>query len=167
MDFSKVTNQEARRFLTSFFLHREINREFYCQVPENRYDFRMVNVAEKISDSPRESLAHQINVQRAYTKAIKTGELKFGSYYDQKLKDFTKKALLLELERADEELIQMLSKEKFLKRKIVAPWSKKPANPVEMLWGLYEHEILHTGWNLALMDHLRIKRFPALRKVWG
>lgn len=167
MDFSKVKDPEARDFLQSFFAHREINREFYRLVPEDKFDFRMVDTPERKSDSPRESLAHQINVQRSYMKAIEVGELRFGDYYNQNLQGKSKEELLQELERADKELIDLLSREENLKKKVIVPWNKKGVRVIQMLWGLQEHEILHTGWNLAIMDHLNIKRFPALRKMWG
>jgi hypothetical protein len=38
---------------------------------------------------------------------------------------------------------------------------------VDMLWGLDSHEILHQGWNLALMDHLKIESFAELKAMWG
>lgn len=167
IDFSRVKDPKTKDFLQSFFAHREINREFYQRVPEDKFDFRMVDTAKRKSDSPRESLAHQINVQRIYMKAIEIGELRFGDYYNQKLKAKSKNELLQELEKADKELVDLLAKEENLKKKIIVPWNKKGVSAVEMLWGLQEHEILHTGWNLAIMDHLNIKRFSALKKMWG
>ena len=167
MDFSKVTNAKAKDFLESFFIHREINREFYKRVSKEKFDFRMVDTLERKSDSVRESLAHQINVQRVYMKAAVMGELKFGDYYNQQLKVEPKEDLLKELEKTDRELIEMLASEENLNKEIVVPWSKKSINMIDMLWGLNEHEILHTGWNIAIMDHLNIERFPALKKIWG
>lgn len=167
MDISKVKNPKARDFLEIFFTNREINREFYKRVPEEKFDFRMVDTKQRKSDSPRESLAHQINVQRTYLKAVEKGELKFGDYYNQKLKLKTKDKLLEELEKADKEMIEILADEKNLKKKIIVPWSKIGIDVVDMLWVLNQHECLHTGWNLAIMEHLDIERFPALRKVWG
>ena len=32
---------------------------------------------------------------------------------------------------------------------------------------LRDHDILHVGWNLSLMDHLDMERFPSLREYWG
>lgn len=167
MDFSRVTHPEARDFLESFFTHRAINREFYQRVPEEKFDFRMVNTPEKKSDSPRENLAHQINVQRTYMKAVDQGELKFGDYYDQKIKAQTKEELLTELEKADRELIDLLTDEEKLKKKVVVPWNKEGVEAVGMFWALNEHEILHTGLIIAMMDHLNMERFSALKKVWG
>ena len=167
MDFSKVTEPEARKFLNSFFAHREINREFYQRVPEREFDFRMVDTAEKKSDSIRENLAHQINVQRTYLKAVSTGQLKPGHDHDQALKTKTKDALLIEMEKADQELINLLADEKTAQKKVSVPWSEEKVRAVSMFWATNEHEILHTGIIIALMDHLKMERFPALKKVWG
>lgn len=167
MRITKVKNPEARRFLRFFFEHRKINREFYQRVPECKFDFRMVNTSSRKSDSPKESLIHQIIIQKTYMRAIKTGKLKYGDYNYQKLMSKSKGNLLEKLAKADQELVTLLTNEKNLKKKIAVPWSKKRINPIQMLWGLQEHEILHTGWNLALMDHLSIERFPAIKKLWG
>lgn len=167
MDISKVTDPKARDFLQTFFIHREINREIYKKIPEGKFGFRMVDTPERKSDSPRESLVHQINVQKTYMKAVEIGELRFADYYKGKLKVKSKDALLKELKKVDKELIKILTNKENLKRKIIVPWNKKGIGVVEMFWGLNDHEILHTGWNLAIMDHLNIERFPALRKMWG
>ncbi len=167
MDISKVTNPKAKDFLKTFFANREINREFYERVPENKFDFRMVDTPDRKSDSPRESLAHQINVQRTYMLAVEKGRLKFGDFYNQELKAKSKKELLSELKKADQELIAILASEEKCKKKVQVPWSKKLIDVVDMLWALDQHEVLHTGWNIAVMDHLNMERFPALKRMWG
>lgn len=80
MVISKITDPQAKAFIEQFLRDREINKEFYKRVPEDKFDFRMVNTPQRKSDS---------------------------------------------------------------------------------------HEILHQGWNLAIMDHLAIERFPALQEMWG
>jgi len=65
VDISKITNKEASRFIKAFLADREINREFYSRIPEDKLDFKMVDTPERKSDSPRESLTHQISKQRA------------------------------------------------------------------------------------------------------
>jgi uncharacterized damage-inducible protein DinB len=167
MDISNVSNPKAKDFLKTFFVNREINREFYKRVPEDKFDFRMVDKPGRKSDSPRESLAHQINVQRTYMLAVEKGELKFGDYYEQNLKVKSKDELLSELDKDDQELIEILADERKCKKKVKVPWSKQQVDAIDMLWGLDQHEVLHTGWNLAIMDHLSMGRFPALKKVWG
>lgn len=64
-DLSRVENSEARVFLEQFMNDRAINREFYQRVPEDKLDYRMVDTPERRSDSPRESLAHQVYVTRS------------------------------------------------------------------------------------------------------
>jgi uncharacterized damage-inducible protein DinB len=167
MKFSKVTNPRAIEFLEEFFGNREINREYYQKVPEDKFDFRMIDKPDQKSDSPRESLAHQINVQRSYLIAEKTGKLRFKVFHDKELKKKSKNELLTELGRVDQKLINILADDKKLIKKIGVPWSKAPVSLVEMFWGLVSHEVLHTGWNLAIMDHLGIKRFPKLQERWG
>lgn len=168
-DFSNVKNSEARRFLEQFFRDRAINREFYERVPEEKFDFRMVITPKRKSDSPRESLAHQIDTQRDYMSAIKTGILKFRNDY-QDIADpakLTKQELLEKMEEADRELISLLSDPQVAEKKVKVPWTSSPISILSMIWALDSHEILHTGWNLALMDHLDISRFQSLKDMWG
>jgi len=77
MDIPKITDPQAKAFIEQFLRDREINREFYKRVPEDKFDFRMVNTPQRKSDSPRESLAHQIDTTRDYINGVKTGVLQF------------------------------------------------------------------------------------------
>lgn len=169
-DLSLVKNQEARGFLEHFFVNRQINREFYEKIPVDKFDFRMVDSTTTKSDSPRESLIHQIYVTRKYLYGIKVGSLKFDGITDKKLFEpyqMSKEQLLLELDETGEEMIKMLSDDDITNKKVAVPWSKTPVSVVSCLSGLNNHEILHTGWNLAIMDHLGIVRFPLLKEMWG
>lgn len=169
MDISKITNPEAKRFLRAFLADREINREFYNRVPEESFDFRMVDTPQKKSDSPRESLAHQIDTTRDYINGIKSGVLKFANKYED-LSDpskLSKSELLSKLGKTEQELIEVLSDPEIENKKVKVPWNDDLIPAIASLWGLDSHEILHTGWNLAVMDHLNIERFPALKKMWG
>jgi len=154
---------EAQVFLNAFTTNRKINCEFYERVSEDDFDFR---ITER-SDSVRESLAHQINVEKAYLAAIVTGELIFRKSYDESLKHADKEFLLFRLDSLDKELAQLLSDEATYTKQAKTPWAPEGMPVPEMLWGLNNHEILHTGWNLAVMDHLGIERFPSLKKMWG
>jgi len=169
MQFSNIINAEAKRFLNTFFASRNINKEFYKRVPEDKFDFRMVDTPERKSDSPRESLAHQIDTTRDYIKGVKNGVLTFGIKYEDLPKPImlTKDQLLSKLEEAEKELIDLLSDRATFDKKVKVSWSQEPIPALASLWGLDSHEILHTGWNLALMDHLNIVRFPALKQMWG
>lgn len=126
----------------------------------------MVDTLTKKSDTPRESLAHLIRVTRAYILGIQNGFFKAGAYKNESLANLSKTELLKELEIADQELIEVLSIEENVFKKVVTPWNPN-SRAVDMLWGLDSHEILHTGWNIALMDHLGIDRFESLKKMWG
>lgn len=167
MDISGVANLEAKAFLTQFFLDREINREIYEKIPEDKFDFRMVDRPERKSDSPRESMGHQIGTQMDYMSAIDTGTLVFKSRDNKKLKSLSKEELLQKLSNLDLELVNRLSDPSISIKKIYVPWSQTPVPVIPMFWGLRGHEVLHIGWNLAIMDHLGIERFESLRKRWG
>ena len=46
--------------------------------------------------------------------------------------------------------------------------TSKASGPAgDAIFLLRDHDILHVGWNLALMDHLNMERFPSLREHWG
>lgn len=167
MELSKVTNKEALNFLHTFFLHRNVNRKYFNLVPEEKYDFRMVDTVDRKSDSPRESLAHHINVENTYILGIETGNLKFGSAYNKELLTKSKEELLKLWEEVDNRLVTLLSNEENVNRIVAVPWNKNGDRAIDMLWSLNSHEILHTGWNLAVMDHLNIERFPELKQIWG
>ncbi|MEN9328699.1 MAG: hypothetical protein RI947_1507 [Candidatus Parcubacteria bacterium] len=169
MNFSTVTNQEAMKFLSQFFGDRAINKEFYQRVPKDMFDFRMVDTPRRKSDSPRESIAHQIITQRTYMNAIKTGILKFGEKYPGLTEPakLSKEELLQQLDEAEKELVSLLSDPHIEEKKAKVPWTSEPVPVLSMIWALDSHEILHTGWNLAVMDHLGIERFPKLKEMWG
>lgn len=86
---------------------------------------------------------------------------------DPKLKSSSKIRLLAELEATNKALIELLSEPGFEAKKVVVPWSEEPMEAINFLWGLESHETLHQGWNLAVMDHLNIERFPALEDMLG
>lgn len=169
MDISKIIDPQAKAFIDQFLRDREINKEFYKRVPEDKFDFRMVDTPQRRSDSPKESLTHQIDTTRDYINGVKTGTLRFGVKYDDLIepRKLTKHELLIKLEESEKELIEILSDPDIGNKKVQVPWSKKPIPAVTTLWALDSHEVLHQGWNLAIMDHLNIERFPALKAMWG
>jgi hypothetical protein len=83
------------------------------------------------------------------------------------LKTQSKDYLLAELAKKDQELIAFLADNKNLRKKVQVKWSDKPVMVLSYLWAMNDHEILHNGWNLALMDLLGIPRFDELVKIWG
>ena len=164
-----LSQSEVQRALSAFLSDRRVNREFYDKVPEDKFDYRMVDTPSRKSDTPRESLAHQIRVQREYILAMETGKLEFGvlSGTEAGLRALSKTALLEELKAADDELARTLAEDDAGTRQIEVPWSRDKKSILSVLEALHFHEVLHTGWNLAIMDHLNMERYPALREVWG
>jgi hypothetical protein len=169
MNTQNITDPEAGRFIKQFLIDRQINKDFYQLVPEEKLDFRIVDTPARKSDSPRESLIHQIDTTHDYINGVKSGVLKFGNIYADLIdaKKYSKEQLLQMLEETETELVKILSDPDINKRKVLVPWSNEPIAAISTLWGLDSHEILHTGWNLALIDLLNIPRFPSLIKVWG
>jgi hypothetical protein len=165
----KITHPQAKFFIQHFLRDREINYQFFKRVSEEKMDFRMVDTVQRKSDTPRESLAHQIDTTCDYINGIKTEVLKFGVVYSDltPATKLTKEQLLKKWDEVIEELITLLSDPKIGERKVRVPWSKEPVLAVDMLWGSDSHEILHQGWNLALMDHFNIERFAELKAMWG
>lgn len=169
MDINKITDLGIREAFYSFFMNREINRDFYSLVPEKDLDFRMVDNPLRKSDSPRESMAHHIGVTRDYIQGIKVGNIAFGNKYDD-LVDYeklSKEELIKKLDETVTELFNMLCDPGISRRKIKVPWNEDGISVLEVLRALDSHEVLHTGWNLAIMDHLNIERFPKLKAMWG
>ncbi len=172
LDTSSIVSPEARDFLWRFLLNREVNREFYRLVPAEKLDYRMVDTKTRRSDSPRESLLHQLYVVRNYVYSVKTGVMQWGPQHEAllltpALATWDKRRLLAEMERTESELVDLLSLPDIDARAVKVPWRDEPLPALRLLDGLNDHEILHTGWNLALMDHLQIERYPALSKLWG
>jgi hypothetical protein len=83
------------------------------------------------------------------------------------LQTWDKKRLLAEMERTERELVDLLALPDIDARTVVVPWREEPLPALKLLEGLNDHEILHTGWNLALIDHLHMERYPALTRLWG
>lgn len=169
MDLTKISNEEVASFLRTFFTNRNINKDFFKLLPNNKLDFRLVDSPNRKSDSPRESLIHLIEITRAYTDGIKTGGFDFNvSYPDLKNLVEVNKTFLLELlDNSEQDLVDTLSTLDIEKTQVKVSWSKDPVPILLSLWGMNNHEILHTGWNIAIMDVLDMPRFDSLKKVWG
>jgi hypothetical protein len=172
LDTSRITSAEARDFLWRFMLNREVNREFYRRVPADKLDYRMVDTKTRRSDSPRESLLHQLFVVRNYVYSMKTGVMQWGEergalLMAPALRRWGKRRLLDEMQRTEQELVDLLALPDIESRTVKVGWQDEPLPALRLLHGLNDHEILHTGWNLALMDHLAMERYPALRALWG
>lgn len=165
-------NQSTQIFLDKFLANRKINVEFYKRVPEDKLDFRMIDTPQRKSDSIRESIVHQIYVTRNYIYAVKTGKMEWSDQIyeqlmDPKINEYSRDQLLEELNKTELELKELSNDPEIDHKQVIVNWSEKPVLAVTALYGLNDHEILHQGWNLAVMDYLNIERFPELKEMWG
>lgn len=166
LDLKTIKNPRVKLFYQLFLPHRQILRDFYELLPEEKYDYRMVNTPDRKSDSPRESLAHILEVQLKYVNGVKAGKLEFKDIGVKHYRHMGKSELLKEMDRLEKEMFEYLTSPGFKSDTIIdVPWGKISA--IDTLFSLKDHEILHSGWNLALMDHLNLPRFPTLKKIWG
>jgi hypothetical protein len=78
----------------------------------------------------------------------------------------SKEQLLAEMTRIGQEMYDHIVDEAFdSEARVTAPWGE--VNAVDMMTFLRDHDILHIGWNLALMDHLDMPRYVSLAGYWG
>jgi len=166
-DVGSIANPQVRFFYSSFWPQRQILYDFYTLLPEEQYDYRMVETPQRRSDTPRESLAHILYVQLVYLEGVKTGRLQFKSMGVEHYWQMTREQLLAELERVDGEMFAYLTAEAFDSGRRVEVFWGGDMNCVDVLYFLHEHDILHIGWNLAVMDHLNVPRFESLVRYWG
>jgi uncharacterized damage-inducible protein DinB len=167
LDISSIKNSQVRIFYILWWPQHQIIYDFFNRLSEEQFDYRMVDTPERKSDTPRESLAHLLYVQRVYLNGVKTGKLEFtsmGIEYDANL---SKEQLLAEWARIDQEMWSYLTAGTFNSQsKVEVPWGST-MDAVDVLFFLRDHDILHIGWNLALMDHLNVPRFESLIHYWG
>lgn len=159
----------AKIFWDEFYPEREINKEFYLLVPEDKFDFRIVDRQTRKSDSVKESLIHQIGVTRNYNEGLKTGILIFAisEYVDYAQLLLLRKDNLIDLLDESTNSIRNILEEDIDNKSVTVPWANEEVPAIDVLHGLYAHEVLHTGWNLAIMDCLDIPRFDKLKQRWG
>jgi uncharacterized damage-inducible protein DinB len=166
-DISSIKNPQVRHFYALYWPQRQIVYDFFARLTEEQFDYRMVDTPERKSDTPRESLAHILYVQLVYLNAVKTGWLEFKSMGVEHYWKMTKGQLLAEMERIDEEMLAYLTAEAFDSSSRIEVFWGGEMNAVDVLYFLRDHDILHIGWNLALMDHLNVPRFESLIQYWG
>jgi len=104
--------------------------------------------------------------------SVKTGAMQWGEEREAllmvpALRRWGKRRLLEEMQRTEQELVDLLALPDIESRGVKVGWQDAPLPALRLLHGLNDHEILHTGWNLALIDHLEMERYPALRELWG
>ena len=166
-DITSIKNPQVRQFYALYWPHRQILNDFYTLLSEDLFDYRMVDTPQRKSDSPRQSLAHILYVQLDYLTSARTGKLEFTSQGVEHYWQMSKDELLAEMERIDQDMFAFLTSAAF-----------EPSAPVDVFWGgpmpaidvlhfLREHDILHVGWNLAIMDHVNMPRYQSLVQYWG
>ena len=166
-DINSVQDGRVRMFYSMYWLQHQIVCDFFTHLTEEQFDYRMADTPGRKSDTPRESLAHLLYVQLVYLNGARTGKLEFKSMGVEHYKEMTQAQLLAEMERIDAEMFAYLTADAFDSNGLVeVPWGGK-MNVVDVLYFLRDHDILHIGWNLALMDHLNVPRYESLIQYWG
>ena len=166
-DIGSIRDAKVRVFFSLYGPQHQILCDFFACLPEEDYDFRMVDRPDRKAETPRESLAHVLYVQLVYLNAVQSGKLEFKSMRTEHYKELPKAQLLAEMERIDRCLYETLTSPDFASEQgVVVPWGGE-MNAVDLLFFLRDHDILHIGWNLAYMDHLNMPRFETLIQYWG
>lgn len=167
LDITAIKNPQVRTFYSLCLPQHQAVYDFFSRLTEEQFDYRMVDTTDRNSDTPRESLAHILYVQLVYLNGVKTGKLEFKSMGVEHYREMAKEQLLAEMERIDTEMLAYLTDGTFDSDTRVAVFWGGDMNAVDVLYFLRDHDILHIGWNLALMDHLSIPRFESLIQYWG
>lgn len=166
IDANAIQNPEVRNYYFIALPLRQIIRDFYALLPEEHYEARLVDQPTRKSDSPRESLIHILKTELAYFKAIQTGTLDFETPDASAYRAMAPAALLTELDTLDEAVFNYVADSKFnSEATVTVPWGTLRA--VDVLYLIRDHDLLHIGWNLAIMDHVGMERFPSLKAYWG
>jgi hypothetical protein len=167
LEITSIGNPQVRTFYTLWWPQHQILRDFFDRLTEEQFDYRMVDTAHRKSDTPRESVVHLLYVQQVYLNGAKTGKLQFGRMDVEDYGRLAKGRLLAEWDRIDQEIFTYLTSEAFdSQSRVDVPWGGQ-MGAVDVLFFLRDHDILHIGWNLALMDHLGMPRFESLISYWG
>jgi hypothetical protein len=167
VDIRSITNPHVRQLYALYWPQRQILYDFYSCLTEDQFGFQMVDAPDRKSDTPRQSLAHILYVQLVYWNGVKARKIEFGPIGVEHYWRMSRAELLDEWERIDVGMFAYLTAETFDSASRVATFWGGEMNAVDVLFFLRDHAILHTGWNLALMDHLKMPRFPSLAQYWG
>ncbi|HET9588339.1 MAG TPA: DinB family protein [Anaerolineales bacterium] len=167
LDIASIHDPRVRIFYSLYWPQHLILRDFFSLLQENQFDYSMTEIPERKADTPRESLAHILYVQLVYLNGVKTGKLEFKSMGVEHYTGMPREQLLTEMDRVDEALFKCLTSNAFDSNNTVdVPWGGS-MNAIDLLFFLRDHDILHIGWNLALMDHLNVPRYDSLIRYWG
>lgn len=163
LNTSSVTDPEAKIFVETWLIQRNLNKEIYDSVPEDKFDFKVT----PRSLSTRENLIYQIKVHDNYLKCVEEGVLIHGKHYEElKLDGLGKKELLETWDNIDKKIIEFLSSEKMKKKVILSP-NNKEVSVIIALWGLEGHEKYHLGRISVTLEALNIPRSESLKQNWG
>jgi hypothetical protein len=166
-EITSINNQSVQAFYSLYWPQHQILIDFFNQLGEEHYDFRMASLEKRKSESPRESLAHIIFVQSVYLDSAKTGKLNFNAISIEPFKTLSRAELLAKWELCDTEMYTFLTGENFDSTSTISvPWGGV-MNAIDLLFFLRDHDILHIGWNLAYMDMLDLPRYNSLMQYWG
>ncbi len=167
LDIGAIRDPRVRQFYALYWPQRRIIHDFYRRLTDEQYDYRLVATPERRADSPRESLAHILYVQLVYLNGVRTGTLEFGSMGVEHYRQLPREQLLDEMERIEREMLEELTAEEFDSGRPVKVFWGGQMDAIDVLFFLRDHDILHIGWNLAVMDHLNVPRFESLIGYWG
>jgi len=167
MKLEHIKDDRVRFYYERYLSQREILRDFFKNLSDDNYDFCMLENEKRKTDTPRDSLAHILHFQLINFNGMKTGKLVYKSQGVDRYWKISRGELIAEMERIDRELFEYLAANDFDKDAvIVTPWGEQ-WNCLDILSGLRDHDILHIGWNLALMDFLNMPRYASLANYWG
>ncbi len=167
LDIGAIRDPRVRQFYALYWPQRRIIHDFFQLLTEEQYDFRLTDTPQRRADSPRESLAHILYVQLVYLNGVRTGALAFGPMGVDHYRTLPRAQLLGELERIERAMFDELTSEAFDPGRPVAVFWGGQMDAIDVLYFLRDHDILHVGWNLAVMDHLQVPRFESLIAYWG
>jgi uncharacterized damage-inducible protein DinB len=167
LDIEAIRDPRVRQFYEIYWPQRRILHDFYQYLPDEQYDYRIVDRPGRRADSPRESLAHILYVHLMYINGIRAGSVEFGPMGVEHYRELPKERLLGELERIERETYEYLTGEEFDSNRPVKVFWGGETDAINVLYALRDHDILHVGWNLAIMDHLNVPRFQSLADYWG
>ncbi len=162
-----IVDDRVRSFYVAYWPQRQILHDFFSLLTEEQFtSYRMVDMPQRKSDTPRESLAHILRVQLILFNGLQAGRIEFKAMDVEHYWQMSKSELVAEMERIDQAMFDYLTAAAFDSNATVqAPWGE--VNGVDALAFLRDHDILHIGWNLALMDHLDLPRYETLSQYWG
>lgn len=161
-----IHHPDVRLFYALYWPQRCILRDFYTLLPEEQYDARVVDTPTRHADTPRESLIHLIRIQQIYLAALHTRVLRFEPQHPPLHATMRKPDLMHGWEQVEQAMFDTLTADTFnATQPITVPWGESA--PVDLLFFLRDHDILHIGWNLAVMDYLDLPRYASLTAYWG